>query len=289
MQVGGDIRAFLRPHPGLALLAEVGGEPEQPRPHHEAETDDAERRGQSDVEGHGQAARAQREESDRPDEEQQAGADPQVGPPCPATDDGLDRAHPSRRVEPALALRLVGLPPQQRDPRPREQERSECQRLAGGHRGRQQHPDGDRSNGHQRSVVGQPAFPAAITLALPGRRGQARAERVGVPAGRQEQPQPGVQHGAEAPEGDQSQEPHPHPQHREADVLGHTRGDAADPPVVGRPVGASGRERGRHGVHEAFIVSPRPPRSHQVTPLTFSPEESGPSPIPRRTAEAHDG
>ena len=50
VQVRGDVGPLLRAHPGLALLAEVGGQPEQPRTHHEPEPEDAERCRQAHVE-----------------------------------------------------------------------------------------------------------------------------------------------------------------------------------------------------------------------------------------------
>jgi hypothetical protein len=185
-----------------------------------------------------------------------------------AADDGPQRVHPLRRVDPALALGLVGLPPQHRDAGTGQQQRADRQALAGGQGDQQEYADRDRPDRDERSVVGQAALALAGALSLPGGRIQPRRERHGVPLCRQEHPQAGVQHRAEAAERDQRHQAHPHPQHRQAQVLGEPGRDAAEPPVVGGPVGAPGRVRRGSGlVHDLHIVTSGPLSPHQVNTL----------------------
>ena len=80
-----------------------------------------------------------------------------------------------RRVEPALPLRLVGLPPQHRDAGAGQQQRPEGQALAGGQRDQQEYADRDRPDRDERAVVGEPALATTAALALAGRGVQARA------------------------------------------------------------------------------------------------------------------
>jgi len=156
-----------------------------------------------------------------PRKEARAAVPAKEGAPATAAHDRADGTHPAGRVAPPVALGLVGLPPQHRDPGPGEKQRPDGERLTGGQSDEQQHAHSDRTDCDQWSEVCQPALASPAALALPGGGGEPRRERgVRVPRGRQEEPETGVQHGAEAAEGDQHQEAHPDPEHRETQVVG---------------------------------------------------------------------
>ena len=114
--MGRDVGAVLGAHPLGTLGGEVGGQPVDPGADHDADPDHGEQRHDGDVAGEPErAAVAHGEQHQRAHDEQHAGDEPGVRRPAAAAEHDPDRVDPAGGVEPALALRLVGLPPEQRD------------------------------------------------------------------------------------------------------------------------------------------------------------------------------
>ncbi len=125
MQVRGQVGALLGADPLGPLGGEVGGQAVDPRPDHDAQADHGQQRGDRDVAGHLERAAAQREDHERGDDQADPGREPGVRRPPAAAEHGPDRVDPAGGVQPALALRLVGLAPQQGDADEPEEDRPE--------------------------------------------------------------------------------------------------------------------------------------------------------------------
>ena len=217
MQVRGQVGALLGAHPLGPLGGQVGGEPEDPRPDHDRQTDDGQQRGDRDVAGHLDRPAAEGEEHERGDDQADAGGEPGVRRPAAAAEHGPQRVDPAGGVEPALALGLVGLAPQQGDADQPDEDRPEHGALAEHRLEQQDRAEAERGQRDRRADVGQPADPAGAAAAAGGALEAGRLVlEVGV--GRQHQPQAGVQRDAEAAEDRRDHERRAHPEH------GHARG-----------------------------------------------------------------
>ncbi len=246
VQVGRKIGALLGAHALGALGGEVGGEPVDPRPHDHGQPGDAEHAGKRDVAGRADRAAAQREDDEGGDDEDEPGAHAGVRRPAAAPEDGLDRVDAAGRVDPALTLRLVGLPPQQRDARGGDDQRPEDrpgseQRLDGDHQAEAQAAERDR-----RADVGEPAY-ATRPLAGAGRALETGRRLLEARVGRQDHPEAGVHGDAEAAERRHQHERRAHPEHGDAEVRRQAARDAPDERLVRVAVGAPEPPvRGRH-------------------------------------------
>ena len=257
VQVGGDVGALLAAHPLLALRGQVGGQPVEPRPDHDPDAGDADQGGQHQVAGGRGAAVAQEHQSEGGDHEQRPGHHPGVRRPAARAEDGPQRVDAPGGVEPALALRLVGLAPQQRDADQADRHRPEHDALAQHRLDREQQPEGQRTQRDHLADVTEATGPAGPAPVAGGTLEPGRAAlEPGV--GRQHQPQAGVQHDAEAAGRGADQERHPHPEHGHAEVACETAGDTAEHGGVRVAVGPARRELG--GGHQGSIVAP--PREH---------------------------
>ena len=264
--MGGHVGALLGADPLGALVGQVGGEPEDPRPDHDRRGRPRRaRRRRSDVAGHATASRRARRRCTSASSEQQAtpaasrAYDAQ--PPRPNDAPGTGRSVPVR-VQPALALRLVGLPPQQRDADDADQDRPE-DRAAAEHRLEQQdRAEAERGQGDHRPDVAEPADPARTPAAAGGAL-EAGGTGLEVGVGRQHQPQAGVQDDAEPAEERGEHEADPHPQHRDREVPGQPGGDAAEDRLLG-VAGRAPHRRAGPGRRQRWRWLMSPPSSHSA-------------------------
>ena len=237
VQVRGDVGPLLGADPLLALGAEVGGQPEHPRADHEGQPGDAEQPGDQRDPGLAERAAVDADDDQRDDHEHDARADPGVRRPAAGAEHHPDRVQPPRGVEPALALDLVGLPPQQRHAGQADHDRPEDRAAA-----ERRLDDQDHAEASAASAIVGPA--SASRRTRPGRRPPREAlSAPGVPVSnresrRQHQPQAGVERDAQPAERGGDHEPGPHPQHRHAEVARQTAGDAAEDRRLGVAGGA---------------------------------------------------
>ena len=174
---------------------------------------------------------------------------------------------PTCRVGPALALRLVGLPPQHDDAGQRDDHRPEHQRARP-----QQVTDGDdaesdRAERDDGAEVLDPRRPSRA-LAQSGRRVESRCTFRLLGVHRQVEPEAGVQQDAEAAEGGGDEEEDPHIVDRQREVLRDARCHTAQQPVVGAAVRPAWRHVGRRVVeaglcHDPSIVTERVGPNHE--------------------------
>ena len=178
-------------------------------------------------------------------------------------------------VEPALALGLVGLPPEQRDADQADEHRPEHRALPEQRLEQQDRAEPERGQRDGRTDIGQPAHPAGSAAAAAGAR-QSGGLVLEVGVGRQHQPEAGVHHHAQAAEDGGEHEARAHPDHGHSEVPGQTRGDPTDDGVLGvaggpahvAHVGGSGGGR-----HDASIVTQGGRANHA--------EQPRPTPDPR--------
>ncbi len=199
VQVRGDVGALLGAHPLGALVAEVGGEPVDPRPDHDGQADDRQQRRDHDVAGHLERPAAHGVEDQRQHDQADARRDAGVRRPAAAAEHDPHRVDPAGAVQPPLALRLVGLAPQQRDADDADHDRPE-HRASAEHRLEQQdRAEAERGQRDRGADVAEPPDPARPAAAA-GRALQARGVGLEVRVRRQQPPEAGVEDDAEAAE-----------------------------------------------------------------------------------------
>ncbi len=269
VQVRGQVGALLGADPLGPLGGQVGGQAVDPRPDHDAEADHGQQRGDRDVAGHLEGAAAQREDHEGGDDQADPGREPRVRRPPAAAEHGPHRVDPAGGVQPALALRLVGLAPQQGDADEPEEDRPEHQPSAEDRLEQEDGAEAERGQRDRRTDVPEPPDPARAPAAA-GRALQAGRPRLEVGVGGQHQPQGGVHRDADATQGRGHDERDPHPEHGQPEVPGQAAGDAADDRLLALSGGpadvAHGRGRGRGGCHDPAIVTQRRGANHEVQP-----------------------
>ncbi len=275
VQVGGDVGTLLAAHPLLALGGQVGGQPVEPRADDDGDARHPDQGGQHQVTGGRGAAAAQEHQPEGGDHEQRSRPDPRVRRPAARAEDDPHRVDASGGVEPALALGLVGLAPQQRDPGQAEGHRPEHHALPEHGLDREQQPEGERAErDHLADVTEATGAPGPAPVAggalEPG--GAALEARIGG----QHQPEPGVEHDAQAAGRCGEEEPQAHPEHRQAQVAGQSTGHTAEHRVVGVAVGGARLEVGAG--HQGSIVAPPTGPGHEEDPRDPLGEDQG---VPR--------
>ena len=181
--------------------------------------------GDRDVAGHADRPAAEREQHQRGDDQPDAGGEPGVRRPAAAAEHGPERVDPAGGVEPALALGLVGLAPEQGDADQADEHRPEHRALPEHRLEQQDRAEAERGQRDRRADVGQPADPAGSAAAAAGAR-EAGGLVLEVGVGRQHQPEAGVHRHAQAAEDGREHEARAHPDHGDGEVPGQTRGDA---------------------------------------------------------------
>ena len=264
VQVGGHVGALLGAHPLGALGAEVVDQAHRPRPDHDRQAHQAEEARDRHRHREGGLAGGDGEDDQRGDDQAEPRGDARVGRPAAVAEDRAERVDATGGVHPALALGLVGLPPQQGDARDGQDDRPEQRTLAEDPLEAQHHAEEQRAQRDGRTGVTQarapPGTPAGAAGAL-----QAGCADVEALVGRQEHPQTGVEQQPEAAEERGGDEEAAHPQHRDRQVLGEARGDAADDrrgEVAGGTAWLCGAGS-RGGRHRASIVAGTRPRDHE--------------------------
>ena len=242
VQVRREVGALLGAHALGSLGGEVGGQAVDPRPDDDGQSGDAEHAGECDVAGGADRAAAQREHHEGGDDEGEPGEHAGVRGPATATEDRLDRVDATGRVDPALALRLVGLAPQQRDARGADDQRPEDrpgpqQRLDGDHQAEAQAAERDG-----RSDVGEPAD-APRPLAGAGGALETGCGLLEARVGRQHHPEAGVHGDAEAAERRHQHERRAHPEHGDPEVRRQTTRHPTDERLLRVAVGAPEHRR----------------------------------------------
>ncbi len=242
VQVRGDVGPVLGAHPGGALLPQVGDEPDEPGAQDDGETDHAEGGGHHDVLGDLELAGLDGEEQQRGDQEPQPGGQARVRARTAGAHDQPSQVQPGGRVEPPLALGLVGLTPQHRDPPDREECRPQ-QRGPAVAVDEADHPEQHDDEGDVGPGVAQGGRTARPSSLARGRLEPRTLHRRGCH--RQRDPQAEVEHHPE-PEQPGEQEEHPHPGGADPEVEGQARADTAQ---VGLLWNAERLPRGRDAAH----------------------------------------
>ena len=236
VQVGGHVGPLLGADPLGPLGAQVGGEPEDPGPDHEAEPDDAERAGDQRRPGRPERAAAEPDEDRSATTSSHARRDPGVRRPAAVAEHDPDRVEPPGGVQPALALR----------PRRPGATAARCRPVrspAARRRRRRRRAPATRiaPRPSAASAIVGPMSVSRRTDRAGGRRGwrsrrracrsRTASPRAAASTSRRTARSQPAEHG-------RHDEPDPHPQHRNGEVPGETARDAAEDRRLGVAGGA---------------------------------------------------
>ena len=156
VQVRGHVGALLGAHALGPLRAEVVDEPQRPWADDDGEAEQPEQARDQHRHREGRLAGGDGEDDESRDDQAEAGGDPGVGGPAAVAEDRAERVDAPGGVHPALALGLVGLPPQQPDARDAEDDRPEERPLAEDPLDAEDHAEEQRPQRDRRSGVTQP-------------------------------------------------------------------------------------------------------------------------------------